>query len=76
MSVVCCQIEVSASGRLLVQGSPTECGMCNREASIMRRSWLTRGCCARGGGVIKHVSYEMDKLARVNECKGKVVCEK
>ena len=27
VSVVCCQVEVSATGRSLVQRSPTECGM-------------------------------------------------
>jgi hypothetical protein len=34
VSVVCCQVEVSASGWSLVQGSPTECGVseCDREA--------------------------------------------
>ena len=37
MSVVCCQIEVSASGSSLVQSNSTECGVCecDREASIM-----------------------------------------
>jgi len=37
-SVVCCQIEVSATGRSLGQRSPTECDVpeCDREASIMR----------------------------------------
>ena len=50
VSVVCCQVEVSASGRSLVQGSTTECGVseCDREASIVRRPWPTGGCCARG----------------------------
>jgi hypothetical protein len=35
VSVVCCQVEVSATGWFLVQRSPTECGvsqMCDREA--------------------------------------------
>ena len=27
VSVVCCQVEVSARGRSLVQGSPIECGV-------------------------------------------------
>jgi hypothetical protein len=29
----------------------TECGVseCDREASMMRRAWPTRGCCAMGG---------------------------
>jgi hypothetical protein len=39
VSVVWRQLEVSATGRSLVQGSPTECGEsgCDREATIMRR---------------------------------------
>ena len=39
--------DVSASGRSLVQKSPTECDLseCDGEASIMRRSCPTRGCC-------------------------------
>jgi hypothetical protein len=42
--VVCCQVEVSASGRTLVQKSPTECGVyeCDHEASTMRMPYLTR----------------------------------
>jgi len=28
VSVVCCQVEVSATVRSLVQGSPTECDVC------------------------------------------------
>jgi hypothetical protein len=52
MSVSCECCQVSASGWSLVQRSPTECGVseCDREASIMRRPWPTRGCCAPGGG--------------------------
>jgi len=47
VSVVCCQIEVSALGWLLVQRSSTECTVfeCGCEASIMRRPWPTGGCC-------------------------------
>jgi hypothetical protein len=41
-SVVCCQVEVSGMGLSLVQRSPTECGVCDRESSIMRRPWRTR----------------------------------
>jgi hypothetical protein len=50
VSVVCCQVEVSATGRSLVQRSLTECGVseCDREASIMRRPWPIRGCRANG----------------------------
>jgi hypothetical protein len=29
MSVVCCQVEVFATGRSLFQSSPTECGLCH-----------------------------------------------
>jgi hypothetical protein len=25
---LCCKVEVSAAGRSLVQGSPTDCGVC------------------------------------------------
>jgi hypothetical protein len=48
VSVVCFQVKVSASGWSLVQRSRTACGVseCYREASIMRRPWPTRGCCA------------------------------
>jgi hypothetical protein len=44
VSVVYCQ--VFATGRSLVQISPTECGVseCDRVASTLRRPWLTRGC--------------------------------
>ena len=47
MSVVCCQVEVSAKVRSLTQRSTTECGMSEsaREAAITR-SWSTRGICA------------------------------
>jgi hypothetical protein len=46
VSVVCCQVEVSAKGLPLVQRSPTECGVseCDREASTVGRLWPTRGC--------------------------------
>jgi hypothetical protein len=41
--VVCCKVEVSTSGRSLIQRCPTECGVyeCDREASIKRRPWPT-----------------------------------
>ena len=43
VSVVCCQVEVSASGRSLVQRSPTECDVSeyDNEVSIMRSPWPT-----------------------------------
>jgi hypothetical protein len=54
VSVVCCEVEVSTTGRSLVQRSPTECGEseCDREASIMRRPWPTGGCCAIGEKIL------------------------
>jgi hypothetical protein len=39
VSVVCCQVEVSATNWSLVQRSPTDCGvskMCDREACTKR----------------------------------------
>jgi hypothetical protein len=48
VSVMCCRVEVSASGRSLVQRSSTDCGVFEfgREASTARWSWRVRGCCA------------------------------
>jgi hypothetical protein len=80
VSVVCCQVEVSASGRSLVQRSPTECGVpeCDREVSTMWRPWPIRGCCVMGGGGNKkhyrlnprvHSKYNM-----VNPLKAKRIC--
>jgi len=48
VSVVYCQVDFSASGLSLVQRIPTDSGVsgCDREASIMRRSWPTGDCCA------------------------------
>ena len=50
---LCCQVEVFATGRSLIQRNLTECGVseCDREASIMRRPWPTRGCRAMRWGV-------------------------
>jgi hypothetical protein len=48
ISVVCCQAFVSATGRSLVQRSPTECAvsMCDREVPTMRIPWPCKGFCA------------------------------
>jgi len=46
VSVVCCQVEVSATGLSLVQRRPTDCGapkQCDLETSRMRRVWPTLG---------------------------------
>jgi hypothetical protein len=44
VNVVCCQVDVSATGRSLVQRSHTECGVsgCYLETSTVRRSRPTR----------------------------------
>jgi hypothetical protein len=38
VSVVCCQVEISATGRSLVQRGPTECGVfhCDCGTSTMK----------------------------------------
>jgi hypothetical protein len=49
VSVVCCQVEVSAKSRSVSQRSPTDCGVsgCDLENSRMRRPWPSWGCCAQ-----------------------------
>ena len=49
VSVVCCQVEISATSWSLVQRSPTHCGasQCDLETSWMRRPWPTGGCHAK-----------------------------
>jgi hypothetical protein len=44
VSVECCQVEVSATGRSLLRRSLTKCGVseCDRETSIKRRLWPTK----------------------------------
>ena len=51
-SVVCCQVEVCASGWSLVQRSRTDycVSRFDREASVRRRPFRIRGGCAMGGG--------------------------
>jgi len=48
VSVIFCQVEVCTSGWSLIQRSPIECGVsgCDNEASVMKRTRSTRGCCA------------------------------
>jgi hypothetical protein len=67
MSVCCeccvmCHVEVFATGWSLVQRSPTECGVseCDREASLVRRPWPTRGCRA----IAKKKSYSFTATFR------------
>jgi hypothetical protein len=46
VNVLCCQVQVCASGWSLVQRCPIDCRVSefDREASIMMRSWPIRGC--------------------------------
>jgi hypothetical protein len=48
VTVVCCQVEVSASRLSLVQRSPTDRGVseCDREASLMGGPWPKRSSCS------------------------------
>jgi hypothetical protein len=51
---VCCQVEVSATGRSHVQRSLTDCGcvtVCDVEILRKWRPWLDMGCCARGKNI-------------------------
>jgi len=59
LSVVCCQVEVSLSGRLPVQRRSTACSVseCNCVASTMRRPWPKSGC------------RTMEKKKSYKECK-------
>jgi hypothetical protein len=75
VSVVCCQVEVSATAWSLVQRSPTDCGEseCDREAWTMRRPRPPRGCPAIGkrkktSAYIKlgHTNVSYVKLVQAN----------
>jgi hypothetical protein len=48
VSVTCCQVGVSATGRSLIQRNLTECGVseCDCEASIMARPLSKRVYCS------------------------------
>ena len=65
VSVMCCQVEVSASGRSPVQRSPTKCDVseCDREISTMRLPWPKRGCCAMGEEDSTAQLYIVEKCA-------------
>jgi len=68
VNVVCCQVEVSGSGRSLVQRNPAEFGVClcvyDRETSIMRRPLPTGGCQTSGEGRVK--SHFTIQILRIN----------
>jgi hypothetical protein len=60
MSVVCCQVEVSATSWSLVQRIPTDCGVsfCDIETWIMRRKCLVMGRSAMGGGRVNTREFD------------------
>ena len=60
----CCQVKVSATGRSLVQRSPTDCGvsLCDQETSRIRRPWPALGCCVRGKNTRVPHSLVNDRL--------------
>jgi hypothetical protein len=64
VSVVCCQVEVSATSSSLVQRSPTDCGVseCDREASKTRRPKPPRGCRAIGKKKLPPVFLNMTDI--------------
>jgi len=60
---------VSASGHSLVQRSPAECGVseCDREASIIQRTWPTGGSGAVGGrGACKYSTVVIKQIQTVD----------
>jgi hypothetical protein len=54
MSVVCCHMGVLSQANHSSRVGLQECGAseCNREATVIRGPWPTRGCYAIGGGVV------------------------
>jgi len=66
VSAVCCQIEVSATGRSLVQRSPAKCGVSerDREASTIRSPWPTRIVDAWGKKRFLYTVYVYARISR------------
>ena len=50
VSIVCCRVEVFATGRSFIQRSPTDCRLseCDRDTSTRRRTGPIKGCRATG----------------------------
>ena len=69
MSVVCCQVEVSAKDRSLVQRSHSECGVseCDREAPIM-------GCYAMGEKVKQAMGEKVKQVAVIVVLNNNCLC--
>ena len=68
LSVVCCQVQVSVTGRSLVQRIPTKCGVseCDLETSTMRKPRPTRDC--------KAIIKGYNKARDVNVMRVKLSC--
>jgi hypothetical protein len=49
LSVVCCRRSLCRADHSFGGAPPNVCAR-DREASVTRRPWTTRGCCAMGGG--------------------------
>ena len=58
----CCQVEVSATLRFLVQRSPADCGVYDIETSRMRRPWTSLGCCTKYKKPLNGVEIQRLKL--------------
>jgi hypothetical protein len=61
VSVMCCQVEVSATSWSLVQRSPTDCGvsLCDLETLWVRRPWPT------GGYNAKHINKRKIQYTKI-----------
>ena len=61
MSVVCYQVEVSATGRSLVPRSPIDCGVyeSDREASVKKEGLIHWGLLGRGEAGPRNVVYTL-----------------
>ena len=72
VSVVFRQVEATASGWSLVQRSPTECGVSewDRETSIMRRPWPSRGVCTMGENIYMYIQF----ILRISKSKVRMLC--
>jgi hypothetical protein len=62
LSLLCCQVEVSAAGRFLVQKSSIDCGVsvCDLRTSTVMRLRHEFGCCATGRYRVSWVSSLVD----------------
>jgi hypothetical protein len=67
VSVVCCQVEVSASVRSLFQRSPTECGVCeyDLETSMTRRPRPIRALELRKKILLRQLAMCMASVGKI-----------